>query len=184
MTIVQVSQNQAAVVSDPQNHVFVIKNAGFVAYAIEGTYDVLSIVDQTHLPTVIKDKLTGITLGSTHEVKMKSKVGDGKEKEYVVATLLVFGLFQYTCSDNLFDSLNIPASNCAILQRGDDLELLGAGQSVITNPSVTLRGMYTLGENQLEMPTKDMYVSSKKIHLEQLLSSRYLALLVIKYLLA
>ena len=63
-------------------------------------------------------------------------------------------------SDNLFDSLNIPASNCAILQRGDDLELLGAGQSVITNPSVTLRGMYTLGENQLEMPTKDMYVSS------------------------
>lgn len=53
-------------------------------------------------------------------------------------------------------SLNIPASNCAILQRGDDLELLGAGQSVITNPSVTLRGLYTLGENQLEMPTKDM----------------------------
>jgi regulator of protease activity HflC (stomatin/prohibitin superfamily) len=140
LTIVQVSQNQAAVVSDPQNHVFVVKNAGFVAYAIEGTYNVLSIVDQTHLPTVIKDKLTGITLGSTHEVKMRSKVGDGKEKEYVVATFL-----------------NIPASNCAILQRGDDLELLGAGQSVITNPSVTLRGMYTLGENQLEMPTKDIF---------------------------
>jgi hypothetical protein len=56
-------------------------------------------------------------------------------------------------------SLNIPASNCAILQRGDDLELLGAGQSVITNPSVTLRGLYTLGENQLEMPTKDMFVN-------------------------
>ena len=99
LTIVQVSQNQAAVVSDPQNQVFVIKNAGFVAYAIEGTYDVLSIVDQTHLPTVIKDKLTGITLGSTHEVKMRSKVGDGLEKEYVVATLLVFGLFQYTRFD-------------------------------------------------------------------------------------
>jgi hypothetical protein len=162
LTIVQVSQNQAAVVSDPQNHVFVVKNAGFVAYAMEGTYDVLSIVDQTHLPSVVKDKLTGITLGSTHEVKMKSKVGDGKEKEYVVATLSVFGLFQYTRygSDNLIHSLNIPASNCAILQRGDDLELLSAGQSVITNPSVTLRGMYTLGENQLEMPTKDMYVLS------------------------
>ena len=93
LTIVQVSQNQAAVVSDPQNHVFVIKNAGFVAYAIEGTYDVLSIVDQTHLPTVIKDKLTGIILGSTHEVKMKSKVGDGLVKEYVVATLLVLVSF-------------------------------------------------------------------------------------------
>lgn len=97
MTVVQVSQNQAAVVSDPQNHVFVVKNAGFVAFAFEGTYNVLSIVDQTHLPTVIKDKLTGITLGSTHEVKMRSKVGDGKEKEYVVATLLVFDLFQYAC---------------------------------------------------------------------------------------
>jgi len=71
---------------------------------------------------------------------MRSKVSERQEKEYVVATFL-----------------NIPASNCAILQRGDDLELLGAGQSVITNPSVTLRGMYTLGENQLEMPTKDIF---------------------------
>ncbi|RDB24167.1 hypothetical protein Hypma_008846 [Hypsizygus marmoreus] len=140
LTVVQVSQNQAAVVSDPQNHIFVIKNSGFVAFAIEGTYNVLSIVDQTHLPGVVKDRLTGVTLGWTHEVKMKSKVGFKEEKEYVVATFL-----------------NIPASNCAILQRGDDLELLGAGQSVITNPSVTLRGLYTLGENQLEMPTKDIF---------------------------
>ena len=101
LTIVQVSQNQAAVVSDPQNHVFVIKNSGFVAYAIEGTYDVLSIVDQTHLPTVIKDKLTGITLGSTHEVKMRSKVGEGLEKEYVVATLSVLVFFyMYLMTDN------------------------------------------------------------------------------------
>ena len=53
-------------------------------------------------------------------------------------------------------SLDIPASNCAILQKGDELKLLGAGQSVITNPSVTLRGLFTLGENQIEMPTKDM----------------------------
>lgn len=89
LTVVQVSQNQAAVVSDPQNHVFVIKNSGFVAYAIEGTYDVLSIVDQTHLPNVVKDKLTGVTLGSTHEVKMNSSVGGKQKKEYVVATLSV-----------------------------------------------------------------------------------------------
>ncbi|KAG6833182.1 hypothetical protein H0H87_010244 [Tephrocybe sp. NHM501043] len=140
LTVVQVSQNQAAVVSDPQNHIFVIKNSGFVAFAIEGTYDVLSIVDQTHLPGVVKDRLTGVILGWTHEVKMKSRVSAREDKEYVVATFL-----------------NIPASNCAILQRGDDLELLGAGQSVITNPSVTLRGLYTLGENQLEMPTKDIF---------------------------
>ncbi|KAF8990342.1 hypothetical protein BDQ17DRAFT_1393150 [Cyathus striatus] len=140
LTVVQVSQNQAAVISDPQNHIFVIKNSGFVAYAIEGTYDVLSIVDQTHLPTVVKDKLTGVNLGWTHEVKMHSKITGANDKDYVVATFL-----------------NIPASNCAILQRGDDLELLGAGQSVIINPSVTLRGLYTLGENQLEMPTKDIF---------------------------
>jgi hypothetical protein len=35
------------------------------------------------------DKLTGVTLGWTHEVKMKSKVGHGQEKDYVVALLLV-----------------------------------------------------------------------------------------------
>jgi hypothetical protein len=87
--VVQVSQNQAAVVSDPQNQIFVIKNSGFVAYAVEGTYDVLSIVDQTHLPTVVKDQVTKLILGSTHEVKMRSKVGYQLEKEYVVATLYV-----------------------------------------------------------------------------------------------
>ncbi|KAJ7632403.1 hypothetical protein FB45DRAFT_1146284 [Roridomyces roridus] len=140
LTVVQVSQNQAAVVSDPQNQIFVVKNSGFVAFAIEGTYDVLSIVDQTHLPGMVMDKLTGVILGWTHEVKMKSKVGHGQEKEYVVALFL-----------------NIPASNCAILQRADDLQLLPAGQHVITNPSVTLRGLFTLGENQLELPTKDIF---------------------------
>ena len=92
--MVQVSQNQAAVVSDPQNQIFVIKNSGFVAYAVEGTYDVLSIVDQTHLPTVVKDQVTKLVLGSTHEVKMRSKVGYQLEKEYVVATLCVQFVFR------------------------------------------------------------------------------------------
>lgn len=58
-------------------------------------------------------------------------------------------------------SLNIPANNCAVLQKGDDLEVLPAGQHYITNPNITLRGLYTLGENQLEMPTKDMYASGR-----------------------
>ncbi|EJF56795.1 hypothetical protein BD309DRAFT_926774 [Dichomitus squalens] len=140
LTVVQVSQNQAAVVSDPQNHVFVIKNSGFVAYAIEGTYNVLSIVDQTHLPTMIKDRITGVVLGWSHEVTMKSRTGAGSNQDYVVALFL-----------------NIPANNCAILQKGDDLELLPAGQHYITTPNVTLRGLFTLGENQLEMPTKDIF---------------------------
>ncbi|KAI0641361.1 band 7 domain-containing protein [Trametes meyenii] len=140
LTVVQVSQNQAAVVSDPQNHVFVLKNSGFVAYAIEGTYNVLSIVDQTHLPNIIKDPITHVVLGWSHEVTMKSRTGTGTKQDYVVALFL-----------------NIPANNCAILQRGDDLELLPAGQHYITSPNVTLRGMFTLGENQIEMPTKDIF---------------------------
>lgn len=87
LIMVQVSQNQAAVVSDPQNHIFVIKNSGFVAYAVEGTYNVLSIVDQTHLPKIVQDQVTKLILGYTHEVRMTSKVGGQLEKEYVVATL-------------------------------------------------------------------------------------------------
>ena len=59
-------------------------------------------------------------------------------------------------ADDARYSLNIPANNCAILQKGDDLELLPAGQHFVTTPNVTLRGLFTLGENQLEMPTKDM----------------------------
>ncbi|THH00299.1 hypothetical protein EW026_g2224 [Hermanssonia centrifuga] len=122
------------------NHIFVIKNAGFAAYAIEGSYKVLAVVDQTHLPTAIKDHITGVTLGWSEEVRMQSSTADGKKKEYVVALFL-----------------NIPANNCAILQKGDHLQLLSAGQHYITNPNVTLRGLYTLGENQIEMPTKDIY---------------------------
>lgn len=142
LTVVQVSQNQAAVISDPQNHIFVLKNAGFVAYGIAGSYDVLAIVDQTHLPNVIKDHVTGAVLGRCHEVRMSSNTGpaDSAAKGYVVALFL-----------------DIPANNCAILQSGNDLELLPAGQHCITHPNVTLRGLYTLGENQFEMPTKDIF---------------------------
>ncbi|KAH9932996.1 uncharacterized protein B0H18DRAFT_985041 [Fomitopsis serialis] len=124
-----VSQNQVSgVVSDPQNHIF-------------GAYRVLAIVDQTHLPTVIKDDVTKPSSdGQMHEVTMKSSLRDGAQRDYVMALFL-----------------NIPANNCAILQKGDDLEQLSAGQHYITNPNVTLRGLFTLGENQIEMPTKDIF---------------------------
>lgn len=90
LIVVQVSQNQAAVISDPQNKIFVVKNSGFVALSIEGSYEVLSVVDQTHLPNPIKDRVTGATLGWSHEVKMRSRTGAGKEQDYVVALLYVF----------------------------------------------------------------------------------------------
>ena len=83
-----------------------VKNSGFVAYAIEGSYDVLAIVDQTHLPTPVKDHITGATLGwydspihacrvgslavhRTDEVSMSGATTDGRSKQYVVALLCV-----------------------------------------------------------------------------------------------
>ncbi|KAI0294021.1 hypothetical protein B0F90DRAFT_1913351 [Multifurca ochricompacta] len=115
LTIVQVTQNQAAVVSDPQNHIFVLKNAGFVAYGGTGSYDVLAIVDQTHLPNPIKDHVTGAVLGHSFEVRMSSATGpvNSSTRDYVVALFL-----------------DIPANNCAILQSGNDLELLPADSIV------------------------------------------------------
>jgi hypothetical protein len=91
LTVVQVSQNQAAVISDPQNHIFVLRNSGFVAYGITGSYDVLAIVDQSHLPNPIKDHATGAVLGHGLEVRASSNVGpvnaDSAIKDYVVALL-------------------------------------------------------------------------------------------------
>jgi len=118
----------------------VVKNGGFAALAIEGSYDVLAVVDQTHLGHAVHDPQTKSLLGWTHEVTMSSTAGGSSGNRFVVALFL-----------------NIPANNCAILQRGDDLELLPAGQHCITNPNITLRGMFTLGENQLEMSTKDIF---------------------------
>jgi hypothetical protein len=90
LTVVQVAQNQAAVVSDPQNHIFVLKNTGFVAYGVAGSYDVLAIVDQTHLPNAIKDHVTGSVLGRSLDVRMTSNAGpatNSKPENYVVALL-------------------------------------------------------------------------------------------------
>ena len=56
--------------------------------ALEGSYKVLSVVDQTHLPNAIRDAVTGNTLGWTHEVKMSSIIGKANAKQdYVVALL-------------------------------------------------------------------------------------------------
>ena len=63
-----------------------VKNAGFVAYGIAGSYDCLAIVDQTHLPNAIKDRVTKVVLGHTHEVRMHTA---NAKQEFVVATLFV-----------------------------------------------------------------------------------------------
>lgn len=79
-----------------------------MAFAVEGKYQVLGIVDQTHLPKEYRDpvrinlnrrdqrarpnslhlQITKAVLGHTHEVKMKSRDGSGSgTKEYVAALL-------------------------------------------------------------------------------------------------
>jgi len=87
LTVVQVSQNQAAVISDPSNKIFVIKNSGFAALALTGNYNILSVIDQTHLDTVVKDNVTKAVLGWTQEVKMRRNTGAAGEREFVVALL-------------------------------------------------------------------------------------------------
>jgi hypothetical protein len=72
---------------------------------------------------------------------MKSSNGE----QYHVALLFVVFLLPIGIKLIMYlalSSLNIPANNCAILQKGDDLELLPAGQHYITNPNVTLRGRF------------------------------------------
>jgi len=53
-------------------------------------------------------------------------------------------------------SLDIPANSCAVVQCENYLEQLPAGQHCIVHPTVTLRGLYTLGENEFEMSTRDI----------------------------
>jgi regulator of protease activity HflC (stomatin/prohibitin superfamily) len=128
-------------VSDPSNQIFVVRNGGFVALALEGAYQILSVIDQTHLSTPVQDNITRATLGWTHEVTMSTVINShGDRRSYVVALFL-----------------NLPMNNCAILQKGNELQLLMAGQHVIIDPNVTLRGIFTCGENQIEMPTKDIF---------------------------
>jgi hypothetical protein len=75
----------------------------------------------------------------TQEVKANDQAIEGHDDGYVAALFL-----------------NIPAKNCGILQKDNDIHLLPGGQYCITDPKVTLRSLYTCGETQLEMPTKDM----------------------------
>ena len=87
LTIVQLLPNQAAVISDPLNEISVITDRSYVALALTGKYDVLSIIDQTRLDTPFKDNVTKAILGWTQEVKMRRNTGRSGEREFVVALL-------------------------------------------------------------------------------------------------
>lgn len=132
LTIVQVSQNQAAVCLDPQNRVFVVADGGFVAMATDGAYRVLGLVDQTHLRNKVSDPYSKQTLGHTQQISMPSG--------HVAATFL-----------------DIPANNVAILQRKNELFQLTAGQHHLTTSAVTIRGYFTLSEVQQELEASNIY---------------------------
>jgi hypothetical protein len=93
--------------TDPQNRVFVVNEGGFVAMATSGAYRLLALVDQTHLEKKITDRYSKQVLGHTQTVKLPGG--------YVAATFL-----------------DIPANNVVILQRKDEMYVLGAGQHYLT----------------------------------------------------
>jgi regulator of protease activity HflC (stomatin/prohibitin superfamily) len=137
LTMAQVGQGEALVVQDPQNRVFIIRNGGFAAYGAQGRFRVLAIVDTLDLGDVnaVKESGTNQILGWKKEVKVKEE-----------GSLISVATF-----------LNVPANNIVIVQKGDHLISLGAGQHVITNPSTTFRGFYSLCERQHTFKTKPAY---------------------------
>lgn len=120
-------------ISDPQNRVFVVNQGGFVAMATTGAYRVLALVDQTHLQNKVIDRYSKAVLGHTQTVRLPGG--------YVAATFL-----------------DIPANNVVILQRRDEMFVLGAGQHYLTTSSVTIRGMFSCGEvQQGERETRELH---------------------------
>ncbi|KAJ3027846.1 UNVERIFIED_CONTAM: hypothetical protein HDU68_002991 [Siphonaria sp. JEL0065] len=145
LTTVLVGQSEAAVVMDPSNRIFVIRNSGFAAYGSQGRFKVIDIVDTLNLgdehahyetrPTSTGQSGRGPILGWKRDVKIT--VGGSP---ITVATFFL-----------------VPANNVLILQRGNELLLLKAGQHVITNPNTSFRGFYSLGERQTTFRTQPAY---------------------------
>ncbi|KAI8585339.1 hypothetical protein BDZ88DRAFT_401219 [Geranomyces variabilis] len=132
-TSAQVGQSGALVVEDPENRVFVIRNGGFAAFGAHGRFTVLASVDTLNLGEA----------AAVYEPGTKRLLGHRKQiesKNVIVATFL-----------------NVPANNVAIVQQGNDLLMLDAGQHVITNPKTTFRRFYSLGERQVQIQTKPAY---------------------------
>ncbi|KAJ3120726.1 hypothetical protein HK100_012681 [Physocladia obscura] len=141
LTTVLVGQSEAAVVMDPSNRIFVIRNSGFAAYGSEGRFKVIEIVDTLNLGDehAVYEKLPNDKNGPILGWKRDVAITVGRSKVTVATFFLV------------------PANNVLILQRGNELLLLKAGQHVITNPNTSFRGFYSLGERQATFKTQPAY---------------------------
>lgn len=143
LTIAQVGQSEALVVQDPQNRVFVVRNNGFVAYGGQGRFKILAVVDTLNLgpENAVKDPASANSiLGWKQDVKSDVSVPGGRPIFVTVATFL-----------------NVPANNVAILNQGNEMIALTAGQHVITNPHTTFRSFYSLSERQHTFGTQPAY---------------------------
>ncbi|KAI8828583.1 hypothetical protein BJ741DRAFT_653492 [Chytriomyces cf. hyalinus JEL632] len=144
LTTVLVGQSEAAVVMDPANRIFVIRNSGFAAYGSQGCFKVIEIVDT-------------LNLGESHAHYESSHAGTNGRAPAVLGWKRDVNI---TVSGSLITVATfflVPANNVLILQRGNELLLLKAGQHVITNPNTSFRGFYSLGERQTTFRTQPAY---------------------------
>ncbi|KAI9325012.1 hypothetical protein DFJ73DRAFT_767876 [Zopfochytrium polystomum] len=144
LTTVMVGQSEAAVVLDPSNRVFIVRNSGFAAFGAQGRFRVVAVVDtlnlgNEHAHYEDNDRKNGRILGWKRDVTITIKSDAGPTQ----VTLATFFL--------------VPANNTLILQRGNELMVLKAGQHVITNPNTSFRGFLTLGERQTTFKTQPAY---------------------------
>ncbi|KAJ3207050.1 hypothetical protein HDU83_003584 [Entophlyctis luteolus] len=140
LTTVLVGQSEAAVVMDPANRIFVIRNSGFAAYGAQGTFKVIEIVDT-------------LNLGDEHAHYETRPTGKGPILGWKRDVAIQVGGSRITVASFFL----VPANNVLILQRGNELLLLRAGQHVITNPNTSFRGFYSLGERQTTFKTQPAY---------------------------
>ncbi|ORZ31432.1 hypothetical protein BCR44DRAFT_143727 [Catenaria anguillulae PL171] len=142
LTMAQVGQGECLVVQAPNNNVFCIRNGGFVAYGFDGRFRILAVIDTLNLgdDAAIREQSTNIVLGWKKEVKSNCQTATGQWVSVTVATFF-----------------NVPANNVLIVQQGDKLLQLPAGQHVVTNPNTTYRGFFSLAERQKTFKTKPSY---------------------------
>jgi regulator of protease activity HflC (stomatin/prohibitin superfamily) len=135
-TSAQVGQSGALVVEDPENRIFVIRNGGFVAFGAHGRFRVLASVDLLNLgdDSAVYEAIT------LHQRRILGHRKEIKVEGIIIATFL-----------------NVPANNVAIVQQGNELLLLDAGQHVINDPKTTFRRFYSLGERQVQIKTQPAY---------------------------
>ncbi|KAI9217830.1 hypothetical protein BC828DRAFT_360701, partial [Blastocladiella britannica] len=142
LTYGQVGQGECMVIQSPTNQIFCVRNGGFAAFGAEGRFHIIEVVDTLDLGAscAVIESSTKQIIGWKKEVR--ARVG-GENSVAVNATVATF--------------FNVPVSSVLILQQGERLIELPAGQHVITNPKTTFRGFFSLAERQTTFATKPAY---------------------------